>query len=162
MALTTELQQLADLHSRGQLSDGEFAEAKARLIASTAIPTRLAAPPPGKDRAATGAAPAAASAAMASQTFWSSRWSKGNLFFRDRLTVGGDGLTFRKGAMFGSNEEHIAFHAIASLKVENGIFLANLTVETSGGSQPIFINGLWKSDARELQAIVRGYQAAHG
>jgi hypothetical protein len=44
------------------------------------------------------------------------------------------------------------------VRVTNGVFLANLSIETSGGSQPIFINGLWKSDARQIQEAVRVFQ----
>lgn len=71
----------------------------------------------------------------------------------------GDGIIFRKGALFGSAEEHISYRTIASFKVDHGVFLSNITVETAGGSRPIFINGLWKSDAKELQETIREYQA---
>jgi hypothetical protein len=148
MNLTDELQKLAALHRDGQLNDHEFASAKARLLgaeASAPAPVVLDAPPPE--------APAEPKA------YRSSRWSAGNLFFPDRLTIASDGLHFRKGALFGSDEEHIAYRAIASLKVRNGIFLADLTIETSGGSQPIHINGLWKSAAREVQAAVQAAQS---
>lgn len=148
--LTEELQKLAGMHRDGQLSDGEFAAAKARLLeadARPALPKVLSAPPP----------PAAA---IPTKTYKSSRWSSGNLFFPDRLTLAADGLHFRKGALFGSDEEHIAYRAIASLKVNNGVFLSDLTIETSGGSQPVHINGLWKSDAREIQAAVQAVQSS--
>ena len=149
MNLTDELHKLAGLHRDGQLTDREFAAAKARLLgseASTPAPVVLDAPPPD--------------AVREKKTYGSSRWSSGNLFFPDRLTLAADGLHFRKGALFGSHEEHIAYRAIASLKVEIGIFLADLTIETSGGSQPIHINGLWKSAAREVQAAVQSAQSA--
>jgi hypothetical protein len=71
-----------------------------------------------------------------------------------------DGILFRKGRMFGSLEERINYRAIASQRVTNGLFLANISIETSGGSQPIFINGLWKSDAKEIQAALRVFQQA--
>lgn len=149
MNLTDELQKLAGMHRDGQLTDREFASAKARLLDSEENPPAAAvldAPPPDTVRE--------------NQVYRSSRWSSGNLFFPDQLTLAADGLHFRKGALFGSHEEHIAYRAIASLKVETGIFLADLTVETSGGSQPVFINGLWKSAAREVQAAVQAAQSA--
>jgi hypothetical protein len=147
MNLTDELQKLADMHRNGQLTDGEYASAKARLLgADSSAPAAvvLDAPPPVAEP----------------KVYRSSRWSGGNLFFPDRLTLAADGLHFRKGALFGSHEEHIAYRAIASLRVEHGIFLSDLTIETSGGSQPVFINGLWKSAAREVQAGVQAVQSA--
>jgi len=152
MNLTDELRKLADLHSEGKLTDQEFANAKAKLLSSES-------PPSAPSVATTEALGATvASLEIEPKTYWSSRWSSGNLFFRDRLTLAPEGITFRKGAMFSSNEEHINYRAIASIRVSNGIFLSNVTVETSGGTQPIFINGLWKSDAKELQDFIRMYQ----
>ena len=158
MNLTDELQKLADMHRNGQLTDGEYASAKARLLgADDSAPAAvvLDAPPPVViDQPSPSLRP------TSPKVYRSSRWSSGNLFFPDRLTLAADGLHFRKGALFGSSEENIAYRAIASLKVDHGIFLSNLTVETSGGSQPVFINGLWKSAAREIQATVQAAQSA--
>jgi len=149
MNLTDELNKLAALHRDGQLSDEEFAAAKARLLAGEAPPptkpTVLAAPPPD-------------GVLIGRKSFKSSRWSSGNLFLPDRLTVAEDGIHFHKGALFGSQEEHINYRAIASLRVNSGIFLADLDIETSGGSQPIHINGLWKSAARKIQTAVQTAQ----
>ena len=152
MNLTDELRKLADLHDEGKLTGQEFVDAKSRLLAAPPA-TVAAAPVPGKDTVV-------ATPPIEEKTYWSSRWSAGNLFFRDRLVLAGDGITFRKGAMFSSNEEHINYRAIASIRVKNGLFLSNVTVDTSGGTQPVFINGLWKSDAKELQDFIRVYQAS--
>lgn len=149
MNLSDQLRQLAGLHRDGQLTDQQFESAKARSLGAETeppAPAVLEDPPPGFE--------------IEKKRFRSSRWSSGNLFFPDQLTLAGDGLHFRKGALIGSQEEHINYRAIASLRIKSGFFLANLTVETSGGSQPIFINGLWKSDAREIQATVQAAQSA--
>ena len=148
--LTDELRKLAELHQAGDLSDQEFVAAKERLLREEKNPGQAAA---ARD------APPAPAPDFEEKTYFSSRWSSGNFFFRDRLRLAADGMHFRKGALFSSEEEHIAYRAVASLRVTNGLFLANLNVETSGGSQPIFINGLWKSDAREIQAQVQAVQA---
>ena len=147
MNLTDELRNLADLHDKGKLTDQEFADAKARLLNASpaAVPVAVKTVP--------GARPV-----IEKKTYWSSRWSSGNFFFRDRLMLSSDGITFRKGAMFGSNEEHISYRAVASIRVKNGLFLSDVSLETSGGSQPIFINGLWKSAAQEIQDFIRTFQ----
>lgn len=150
MNLTDELRQLADLHDQGKLTDQEFVDAKARLLALS--PSSTPGPAAAEKR------PGAPIPAIGGKTYWSSRWSSGNKFFRDRLTLAGDGITFRKGAMFGSNEEHINYRAIASIRIKNGLFLSDVTIETAGGSQPIFINGIWKSAAKELQDFIRVFQ----
>jgi len=149
VSLTDELEKLAGLHHNGQLTDQEYASGKARLLGPEIEPPE----PLGQ------AAPVSA-AAPGEKAYRSSRWSSGNLLFPDQLTLAGDGLHFRKGTLFGTQEEHINFRAVASLRIRHGIFLSNLNIETSGGSQPIFINGLWKSDACAVQAAVQSAQSA--
>jgi hypothetical protein len=96
---------------------------------------------------------------MDGETLWSSRWSLGNHVFRDSVSLASDGILFRKRRLFGSSEEHINYRAVASIRIKNGVFLSNVSIETSGGSQPIFINGLWKSDAKKVQDGIRAHQA---
>ncbi len=147
MDIADELRKLAELRRDGSLSDQEFADAKQRLLAQGSAPGAEAAPevPDGAAGAET-------------RTFWSSRWSAGNHFFRDSISIAPDGILFRKRRMFGSKEEHINYRAVASIRVNNGLLLSTLSIETSGGSQPIFINGLWKSDARKVQDAIRERQ----
>ena len=150
MNLTDELRKLADLRSEGHLSDQEFADAKKLLLSEgRGEPPTM----PNQERAAVETV-----VRIAERSFQSSRWSSGNLFFPDTLTLASDGMLFRKGAMFGSSEEHINYRAVASFRIKNGIFLSTVSIETSGGSQPIFVNGLWKSEAREIQDTIRAYQ----
>jgi len=151
MNLTDELQKLADLRASGQLTDAEFAEAKRRLLSQAPAAPGAASPVVAETTVPV-------TSRVADKTYWSSRWSKGNLFFRDSVTLSSDGISFRKGKMFGSQEERINYRTIASMRVTNRLFLADIFIETSGGSQPIFINGLWKSDARQIQDAVRVFQ----
>lgn len=150
MNLTDELRKLAEMHRDGQLNDQEFAAAKTRLLG-----TEAQQPAPSA-----WAAPTASGVKPGKKIYRSSRWSAGNLFFPDQLTLADDGMHFQKGALFGSQEEHINYRAVASLRLKNGIFLSNLTVETSGGSQPIYLNGLWKGAAKEIQSTVQSAQIA--
>ena len=161
MNLSDELRKLAELHSEGHLTAVEFADAKARLIAQVGaarpVPVVQPSPPtpaPIPEPVKTSEAPMQ----IEEKTYKSSRWSSGNLFFPDRLTLASDGILFKKGALFGSDEEHINYRTIASFRITNGIFLSNISIETSGGSQPIYVNGLWKSEAREIQETIRAFQ----
>ncbi|HWA10891.1 MAG TPA: SHOCT domain-containing protein [Opitutaceae bacterium] len=146
MNLTDELRKLADLRAEGSLTEEEFVEAKRRLLAGAGQPVEST--PTEEDPSL-------------DETYRSSRWSAGNLFFPDSLTLSADSLRFCKRGLVGAREERISYKAIASLRVTSGLFLANLSVETSGGSQPIFINGLWKSDARKIEESIRARQRAN-
>jgi len=149
MNISEELRKLVELYQQGHLTEEEFAAAKGRILDKGRTH-----PPVSQDDI--GTPPEAGS--IEEKSYRSSRWSSGNLFFPDTLTLAGDGMVFRKGALLGSSEEHISYRAIASVRVRNGIFLADICIETSGGSQPIYINGIWKSDAREIQDNIRALQ----
>ncbi len=91
-------------------------------------------------------------------TYQSSRLTSGNLLFPDQLTIADDGVHFLKRKLFGSDEETINYKQISSVRSKNGIIWATLLVETSGGSQPVVINGLGKGDAKGIKEAIRQYQ----
>ncbi|NQU30803.1 MAG: PH domain-containing protein [Anaerolineae bacterium] len=88
----------------------------------------------------------------------SSRLTSGNFLFPDEVTIAEDGIHFVKRRIFGSDEEIISYGKIASVKLNSGILFADITIETSGGSQPIFLNGLMKGAAQEIKEAIRYYQ----
>jgi hypothetical protein len=90
--------------------------------------------------------------------YQSNRLTSGNALFPDEVIVADDGIHFIKRRMLGSDEEIISYGKIASVKVNSGVMFADLTIETTGGSQPIFINGLMKGDAQEIKEAIRHYQ----
>ncbi len=90
--------------------------------------------------------------------YTSNRLTSGNALFPDEVIVADDGIHFIKRRILGSDEEIIIYGKIASVKVNSGVLFADLTIETTGGSQPIFINGLAKGDAQEIKDAIRFYQ----
>lgn len=93
-----------------------------------------------------------------SQQYRSSRLTSGNLLFPDTISVDSDGVHYEKRRLFGSNEEVINFRHIASVKVRNGIFFSTMQIETAGGSQPVIIKGLGKSDAKIVRESIQKMQ----
>ena len=151
MGITDELGKLADLRREGHLTEQEFADAKRQLLRQGDADAQTTAN--GQYQGVIdGIIP------IAEKTFQSSRWTSGNLFFPDALVLAGDGIIFRKGSLLGSSEEHINYDAVASFRIINGILFSNVSIETSGGSQPIVVNGLWKSEAKAIQDTIRAFQ----
>jgi len=103
----------------------------------------------------TGPSPTAQETAVATDgaaVFQSSRWTSGNRLFPDRLLVTPRGIVYRKRTWFSSREEEIPWAKVASVSVARGVVFGTLIVETSGGSRPIVVQGLWAGaaeDARE-------------
>ncbi|MBL6983733.1 MAG: PH domain-containing protein [Anaerolineales bacterium] len=90
--------------------------------------------------------------------YTSSRLTNGNLWFPDRVTIASDAIHFLKRRIFGSDEEIINYDQIASVKINSGVLWADISIETAGGSQPVYINGLPKGDAQEIKDAIRLYQ----
>lgn len=88
-----------------------------------------------------------------------SRLTSGNRIFPASVQVEGHQITYRKRRWFGSTEETINCEHISSLRAYHGVIFSSITIESSGGSQPIVINGLRKGDARKLEAAVKATQA---
>ncbi len=95
-----------------------------------------------------------------SNTYKASRWTQGNLIFPDTISVEQDGVHYSKRRLLGSNEEVINYSHIASVRVKNGIFFSSLSIETSGGSQPVTMNGLTRGNAKALKELVQQEQAS--
>jgi hypothetical protein len=88
----------------------------------------------------------------------SSRLTSGNRIFPASITVDGNQLTYRKNRWFGSTEEAINCSHVASLRTAHGMIWSKMTIETSGGSQPVVISGLSRNAAEEIEAVVRKAQ----
>lgn len=151
MNISDELRKLADLRREGHLTEEEFSAAKRQLLLQGD-----GGPNPQFDNRNEGLADGLSD--TGERVYYSSRWTSGNMFFPDALVLVGDGIVFRKGSLFGSREEHISYKAVASLRITNGILFSTISIETSGGSQPIVVNGLWKTEAKEIQDALREFQ----
>lgn len=94
--------------------------------------------------------------------FRSSRLTKGNCFFPDRLILSEDGIEFRKRQLIGGDAERIPFDQIASVSVQRGMVFADLMFETAGGSAPAYLTGLWLGDAERAKADLELRMRQHG
>ena len=93
-----------------------------------------------------------------SKQYQSSRFTSSNLLFPDTLSVESDGVHYEKRKLLGSSEEIISFRHISSVRIQSGLFFAAITIETSGGSQPIVMIGLSKADAKEIKESIQQLQ----
>jgi hypothetical protein len=60
--------------------------------------------------------------------------------------------------MFGSMEESIAIDKVASVRLSNGIFFSDVSIESTGGSEPITSHGHRKRDAQQIRALIESLQ----
>jgi len=151
MNITDELCRLTELRQKGHITEQEFSDAKRQLLSQVNAKPVTFPQSQSED-------PGNGFIRIEEKTYESSRWTSGNIFFPDALVLASDGITFRKGNLFGSREEHINYKAVASFRITNGILFSTISIETSGGSQPIVVNGIWKAEAKEIQDALREFQ----
>ncbi len=94
--------------------------------------------------------------------FVASRWTSGNLIFPVRIEVTPERISRVKPKWIGSTEESMPMAKVASVSIDTGLIFASIRVESSGGSNPIFSTGHYKSDVRDIRDLVQRYQQSGG
>lgn len=92
------------------------------------------------------------------ETFYASRWTRGNRIFRTGISVGPKTVTHIKRRLFGREENTMSIAHIASVNISSGIIWADVHIESSGGSRPVHSHGHKKRDARRIRELIERYQ----
>jgi len=90
--------------------------------------------------------------------FRASRWSRGNHLFPTQVLISPTSVVQYTPRWIGRREETIHMAHISSVKIETGVLLSNVLIETSGGSDPIVCHGHRKGDAARMKALIERYQ----
>jgi hypothetical protein len=93
------------------------------------------------------------------RVYTASRLFGGSFVFPASLELAPTGVRYAKGALIGGNEELINYEHIASVRLKRGLLHTTMEIETSGGSAPIVIRGLRRSDAKEIRDAIEKAQA---
>ncbi len=90
--------------------------------------------------------------------FRASRFSAGNRLFPTQVLITPTAVVQYTPRWFGRREETIHMAHIASVKIETGVMLSDVLIETSGGSDPIACHGHRKADATRMKDLIERYQ----
>jgi hypothetical protein len=90
--------------------------------------------------------------------FRASRLSAGNRLFPTQVLITPTSVVQYTPRWIGKNEETIHMAHIASVKIDTGVVLSNVLIETSGGSHPIKCHGHRKGDAVRMKELIEQYQ----
>jgi len=94
-----------------------------------------------------------------SETFKASRWTKGNHLFSTVIEVTDTAVVRRKRSWFTVNEISIHLSKVASVRIDTGLFWADILVESTGGSDPLTSHGHRKVDARRIKELIEAAQS---
>ena len=91
--------------------------------------------------------------------FRASRLSSGNHLFPTQVLISPTSVVQYKPRWLGRQEEVIHMAHVASVKIDTGLMLSNIQIETSGGSDPIKCHGHHKGDAVKMKTLIEQYQS---
>jgi hypothetical protein len=90
--------------------------------------------------------------------FRASRFSSGNHLFPTQVLITATSVVQYTPRWIGRQEETIHMAHLASVKIETGMILSNVLIETSGGTDPIVCHGHRKGDANRMKTLIERYQ----
>jgi hypothetical protein len=90
--------------------------------------------------------------------FRASRLSRGNHLLPTQVLISPSSVVQFTPGWIGRQEESIHMAHIASVKIQTGLLLSNVLIETSGGASPIRCHGHRKADAVEMKRLIELYQ----
>ncbi|MBS1785701.1 MAG: PH domain-containing protein [Acidobacteria bacterium] len=89
-----------------------------------------------------------------SEVFKASRLTKDNRLFPTVIEVSDQAVLRRKRSWFTVNEMSIHLSKVASVRIDTGLFFADVLIESSGGSDAIKSHGHSKGDARRMKELI--------
>ncbi len=90
--------------------------------------------------------------------FRASRWSRGNRLLPTQVSITPTGVVHYTPRWVGRQEESIHLAHIASVKIQTGVLLSDVLIETSGGAHPIRCHGHRNADAVRMKALIEEHQ----
>ena len=94
----------------------------------------------------------------AGDVFRASRLSSGNHLFPTQVLITPTAVVQYTPRWFGKREETIHMAHIASVKIETGMMLSDVFIETSGGTDPVACHGHRKGDAGTMKMLIERHQ----
>src|SRR5919201_2097190 len=90
--------------------------------------------------------------------FRASRVSRGNHLFPTQVLISPTSVVQYKPRWIGRQEETIHMAHVSSVKIDTGLLLSNVRIETSGGTDPVLCHGHHKGDAMRMKELIERYQ----
>ena len=90
--------------------------------------------------------------------FRASRLSAGNHLFPTQVLITPTAVVQYTPRWIGRREETIHMAHVASVKIDTGVLLSDVLIETSGGTDPIACHGHRKGDAARMKSLIERYQ----
>ena|SRR5207244_2066311 len=94
----------------------------------------------------------------AGDVFRASRLSSGNHLFPTQVLISPTNVIQHTPRWIGKQEESIHIAHVSSVKIDTGMVLSDVLIETSGGASPIRCHGHRKQDAVQMKSLIEQRQ----
>lgn len=90
--------------------------------------------------------------------FQSSRFTRGNVVFPTTMVVTDRHVRRIKPSLVGRIEESISLRQVSSVTINQGAIFADVTIHSSGGTDPLRSHGHTNADAKRLKDLIEELQ----
>jgi hypothetical protein len=97
----------------------------------------------------------------AGDVFRASRLSSGNRMFPTQVLITPSSVVQYTPSWIGREEKTIHLAHVSSVKIDTGLLLSDVLIETSGGSDPIRCHGHRNRDATAIKQLIERYQTQY-
>lgn len=95
------------------------------------------------------------------EVFRASRLSRGNRLFPTQVLVTPTSVVHHTPQWIGKLEQTIHLAHVASVRIDTNLLFSNVSIESSGGVNPVTCYGHRKGDAVRMKALIEQHQSAY-
>ena len=93
--------------------------------------------------------------------FRASRLTKGNRLFPAQLIITSSSVTQLQPQWIGKQEQSLHMAHVASIDIDTNMIFSDVSIETTGGHNPLVCHGHSKGDAVKIKEVIEGYQSEY-
>jgi hypothetical protein len=93
--------------------------------------------------------------------FRASRLTKGNRIFPAQLIITSSSVTQLQPQWIGKQEQSLHMAHVASIDIDTNMIFSDVSIETTGGHNPLVCHGHSKADAVKIKTVIEQYQSEY-
>ena len=93
--------------------------------------------------------------------FRASRMTRGNRIFPAQVVINKGSVTLVQPQWIGKFEESAHIAHISSIQIDTNVMFSDISIETTGGHNPMVCHGHTKGDAVKIKQVIERYQSEY-
>ena len=93
--------------------------------------------------------------------FQASRWTRGNRIFPAQVQITPQSVTMLQPQWIGKREESAHIAHISSIEIDTNMVFSDVSIETTGGHNPLVCHGHTKGDAVRIKHTIEQFQSEY-